>query len=179
MGVYLLQNSPRCTKWRWVRLSYENYADSRQSFLQNSHPKLWNSRSSGCPVAQEEDPSDNKAGRRHLLQLLDLLPYHLSCCSVGGEHKRKGPRSGHRSDRERHGQLLPGDTFREGQPAPKHHTKVCLHSSVDSPGARTLGFVALEPLLIVDFGPQLRELPLVRYHGAPPKGASLNLWFRN
>ena len=40
------------------------------------------------------------------------------------------------------------------QPAPKYHTKGCSHSFVNSPGARTLVFAALEPILAADFGRQ-------------------------
>ena len=41
------------------------------------------------------------------------------------------------------------------QPAPKYHTKGCSHTSADSPGARTLVFVAFEPCFIgVNFGRQ-------------------------
>ena len=35
-------------------------------------------------------------------------------------------------------------------PAPKYHTKGCSRSSVDSPGVRTLVFVASEPFLGAD-----------------------------
>ena len=42
----------------------------------------------------------------------------------------------------RHDKKQPKD-----QPAPKYHTKVCSRSSVDSPGARTLVFVASESFL--------------------------------
>ena len=41
------------------------------------------------------------------------------------------------------------------QPAPKYHTKGCSRSSVDSPGARTLVFVAFEPFsMSTNFGRQ-------------------------
>ena len=45
------------------------------------------------------------------------------------------------------------------QPAPKYHTKGCSHLSVDSPGARTLVFVAFEPCLAAAFRASIAQTP--------------------
>ena len=45
------------------------------------------------------------------------------------------------------------------QPAPKYHTKGCSRSSAESPGARTLVFVAFEPFLGADFRASLARTP--------------------
>ena len=57
----------------------------------------------------------------------------------------------------------------ESQPAPKYHTKGCSRSSVDSPGARTLVFAALEPFSSCEFRASIARTPFGRYFGALPK----------
>ena len=51
------------------------------------------------------------------------------------------------------------DEREQTQPAPKYHTKGCSRSSVDSPGARTLVFVAFEPFLGADFRVSIARTP--------------------
>ena len=46
-----------------------------------------------------------------------------------------------------------------GKPAPKYHTKGCSHSCVDSPGARTLVFVAFETFLGAEFRASIARTP--------------------
>ena len=45
------------------------------------------------------------------------------------------------------------------QPAPKYHTKGCSRSSVDSPGARTLVFEAVEPFSSHEFRASIARTP--------------------
>ena len=60
-------------------------------------------------------------------------------------------------------EVLPGRTLwmksNIDQPAPKYHTKGCSRSSVDSPGARTLVFVAFEPFLGAEFRASIARTP--------------------
>ena len=49
--------------------------------------------------------------------------------------------------------------FATDQPAPKYHTKGCSRSSVDSPGARTLGFAALVPFSRCKFRASIARTP--------------------
>ena len=62
------------------------------------------------------------------------------------------------------------------QPAPKYHTKGCSHSSVDSPGARTLVFAAFEPFHSCEFRASIARTPFYqvkRSQRLSPKGAIL------
>ena len=63
----------------------------------------------------------------------------------------------------------PGPTSWKFQPAPKYHTKGCSHSSADSPGARTLVFVAFEPFLGAEFPTSIARTPFCTILWRSPK----------
>ena len=62
---------------------------------------------------------------------------------------------------------------RSGQ-TPKYHTKGCSRSSVDSPGARTLVFVAFEPFPGADFRASIARTPFCAILWRSPMVASRN-----
>ena len=57
------------------------------------------------------------------------------------------------------------------QPAPKYHTKGCSRSSGDSPGARTLVFVAFEPFSSCEFRASIARTPFCAILWRSPKRA--------
>ena len=57
------------------------------------------------------------------------------------------------------------------QPAPKYHTKGCSRSSADSPGARTLVFVAFEPFSSCEFRASIARTPFCAILWRSPKNS--------